>query len=323
MPRSPSAWAARAPGSRGNSDGRSHGTVRLLDALAQSYNQATVRLGMDVQPQRLAELTRTLAGIESEGQPSLILGAVDQSPYAMAQLYQFLASGGEIQPLHAVRGVLDPQGTCDQALRQRRPAGAEGRCGRRAPGRRGPAVRGQLRHRPAAGARRPRPLAAAGKTGTSNDGRDSWFAGYTGDHLAVVWVGNDQNKQTGLYGATGGMRVWSDVFARLPSAPLKLLDEGLDWRWVEGGHSTDAGCPGARRFAFVAGYAPGYQACVYAPPPAVDEYGNPIPADGLDGEPGALERAGQAIRGWFGGDDPAKQVPVPADAPPAAPAPQP
>ncbi|HWS79282.1 MAG TPA: transglycosylase domain-containing protein, partial [Thermomonas sp.] len=83
----------------GNSDNRSHGTVRVIDALAQSYNQATVRLGMDVQPQRLAGLINTLAGIQSEGQPSLILGAVDQSPYAMAQLYQFLASDGEIQPL--------------------------------------------------------------------------------------------------------------------------------------------------------------------------------------------------------------------------------
>ena len=58
----------------------------------------------------LADLIRTLAGIEAEPNPSLILGAVDQSPYAMAQLYQFLASGGEIQPLHAVRGVLDPDG---------------------------------------------------------------------------------------------------------------------------------------------------------------------------------------------------------------------
>ena len=308
----------------GNSDGRSHGTVRLLDALAQSYNQATVRLGMDVQPQRLAELTRTLAGIESEGQPSLILGAVDQSPYAMAQLYQFLASGGEIQPLHAVRGVLDQNGRAIKRYDSVAP-----------PAQKGDAVAARLvgvalQYAVSSGTGRPLVrdglgrLAAAGKTGTSNDGRDSWFAGYTGDHLAVVWVGNDQNKETGLYGATGGMRVWSDVFARLPSAPLKLLDEGLDWRWVEGGHSTDPGCPGARRFAFVAGYAPGYQACVYAPPQAVDEFGNPIPADpALDGEPGALERAGQAIRGWFGGDDPAKQVPVPADAPPAAPAPQP
>ena len=94
----------------GNSDGRSHGSVRLIDALAMSYNQATVRIGMQVAPERVADLIRTLAGIEADKHPSLILGSVDQSPYAMAQLYQFLASGGEIQPLHAVRGVLDPKG---------------------------------------------------------------------------------------------------------------------------------------------------------------------------------------------------------------------
>ena len=93
-----------------NADRRSHGTVRLVDALARSYNQATVRVGMQVEPDRLAQLIRVLAGIQAEPNPALILGATDQSPYAMAQLYQFLASGGEIQPLHAVRGVLDPNG---------------------------------------------------------------------------------------------------------------------------------------------------------------------------------------------------------------------
>jgi penicillin-binding protein 1B len=75
-------------------------------------------------PERLAELIRVLAGIEAEPNPSLILGATDQSPYAMAQLYQFLASGGEIQPLHAVRGVLDPNGKLlkryDKRRRRRR-----------------------------------------------------------------------------------------------------------------------------------------------------------------------------------------------------------
>ncbi len=302
----------------GNSDNRSHGTVRVIDALAQSYNQATVRLGMDVQPQRLAELIHTLAGIQSEGQPSLILGAVDQSPYAMAQLYQFLASDGEIQPLHAVRGVLDSQGRAIKRYDSDAP-----------PAQKGDAVAARLvgtalQYAVTSGTGRPLirdglgRLSPAGKTGTSNDGRDSWFAGYTGDHLAVVWVGNDQNKETGLYGATGGMRVWSDVFARLPSAPLRIPAEGLDWQWVEGGHSTDPGCPGARRFAFVAGYAPSYQQCVYAPPPAVDEFGNPLPQDGSDPE-NALERAGQAIRDFFGGD-PAKQVP-PAPEPQPAPTP--
>ena len=295
----------------GNSDGRSHGTVRMLDALAQSYNQATVRLGMDVQPQRLAELIRTLAGIQSEGQPSLILGAVDQSPYAMAQLYQFLASGGEIQPLHAVRGVLDSQGRAIKRYDSDAP-----------PAQKGDAVAARLvgsalQYAVTSGTGRPLirdglgRLSPAGKTGTSNDGRDSWFAGYTGDHLAVVWVGNDQNKETGLYGATGGMRVWSDIFARLPSAPLRIAGEGLDWQWVEDGYSTDAGCPGARRFAFVAGYAPAYRECVYVPPPPVDEFGNPLPMpeDGSD-PANPLQRAGH----------PAKQVPPPPEQPsPATP----
>ena len=304
----------------GNSDGRSHGTVRMLDALAQSYNQATVRLGMDVQPQRLAELIRTLAGIQSEGQPSLILGAVDQSPYAMAQLYQFLASGGEIQPLHAVRGVLDSQGRAIKRYDSDAP-----------PAQKGDAVAARLvgsalQYAVTSGTGRPLirdglgRLSPAGKTGTSNDGRDSWFAGYTGDHLAVVWVGNDQNKETGLYGATGGMRVWSDIFARLPSAPLRIAGEGLDWQWVEDGYSTDAGCPGARRFAFVAGYAPAYRECVYVPPPPVDEFGNPLPMpeDGSD-PANPLQRAGQALRDFFGGD-PAKQVPPPPEQPsPATP----
>lgn len=92
-----------------NSDNISHGTVRLIDALAHSYNQATVRVGMQVGPERVAQLINVLAGLKADANPSLILGATDQSPYAMTQLYQFLASGGEIQPLHAVRGVLDPQ----------------------------------------------------------------------------------------------------------------------------------------------------------------------------------------------------------------------
>ncbi|MGO4780365.1 penicillin-binding protein 1B, partial [Lysobacter sp. 2RAB21] len=90
--------------------GRSHGLVRMVDALAMSYNQATVRIGMQVSPESIGELVQKLAGIQAPNNPSLILGAVDQSPYAMAQLYQFLASGGEVQPLHAVRGVLGADG---------------------------------------------------------------------------------------------------------------------------------------------------------------------------------------------------------------------
>ncbi len=241
-----------------NSDGRSHGRVSLGDALAQSYNQATVRVGMDVGPERLAELLKVLAGLRAPANPSLILGSVDLSPFAMAQVYQFLASGGEIQPLRAVRGVLDPKGKAVS----RYDFSAE-------PAKEGDAIaarlvtlalqdavsRGTGRSLLSAGLG---PLRVAGKTGTSNDSRDSWFAGYTGDHLAVVWVGNDQNEPTGLYGSTGAMRVWSALFTKLPSAPLNVGSAGLEYGWVDAATfaTTEENCEGARRYAFVAGYLP-------------------------------------------------------------------
>lgn len=259
----------------GNSDGRSHGTVRLIDALAQSYNQATVRVGMQVKPAVVADLIHTLAGIDAPSNPSLILGAVDQSPYAMAQLYQFLASGGEIQPLHLVRGVLDSQGkTVKRYDKPPKPAQAGDSIAVRL-------ITTALQHTVTSGTARQLlndglgRLNSAGKTGTSNDGRDSWYAGWTGDHLAVVWVGNDQNEMTGLYGATGAMRVWSGLFTRLPSAPLQFGTKGLDWQWVAQSNSTDAGCPGARRFPFAAGYAPPYEPCPYAEPEPAAPFGEP------------------------------------------------
>ena len=308
----------------GNSDGRSHGSVRMIDALAQSYNQATVRLGMQVTPDRLADLLRTLAGFDAPRNPALILGSVDQSPYAMAQAYQFFATGGEIQTLRLVRGVLDRNGRllkrydkAPQAATERDSLSAR-------------LVTLALQHAVTSGTGRQLindgrgKLKPAGKTGTSNDSRDSWFAGWTGDHLAVAWVGNDENKPTGLYGATGGMRVWSNLFARLPTAPLEVDNTGIEWAWVSQSYSTDAGCPGARRFPFVKGYVPAHQPCVYAQP--VDPYG-----EDAYGDAGEERRS---WRDWFGfGDrdeprerDPARRVepePAPAPPPPAPPQPQP
>ncbi|TKS54713.1 penicillin-binding protein 1B [Luteimonas yindakuii] len=305
-----------------NSDRRSHGSVRLMDALARSYNQATVRVGMEVGPRALADLLHKLASIRAEPNPSLILGAVDESPYAMAQLYQFLASGGERQTLRMVRGVLDSEGRV-----QRRYDGAQ------------PDAYPQdsqyvrlvtlaLQHAVTSGTGRQlvadglARLQPAGKTGTTNDGRDSWFAGWTGDHLAVVWIGNDQNEATGLYGTTGAMRVWSDLFRRLPSAPLEVADEGLDWQWVAQGGATDPECPDARRFAFLQGYAPAYQPC-YAAYPA------PYAADGVPGtqpgEPGYSDEAAPQESGWRrffgrGRQDPAREPAAPPPEPAPAPA---
>jgi penicillin-binding protein 1B len=242
----------------GNSDGKSHGTVTMSSALAHSYNQATVRVGMEVGPDRLSELLKVLGGLQSEPRPSLILGSVDLSVFSMAQMYQFLASGGRIQPLRAVRGVLDPKGKAVNRYDFNSNAAQEG-----------DAIASRLvtlglqqvvtnGTGSALLADGLGPLQAAGKTGTSNDGRDSWFAGYTGDHLAVVWVGNDENKTTGLYGATGAMKIWSSLFSKLPTQPLTVSGEGIEWAWLDATDyaTTEENCPNARRAAFVSGYLP-------------------------------------------------------------------
>jgi len=247
-----------------NADRKSHGWVALIDALARSYNQATVRLGMDIGVERLSRLINVLAGVDPPAHPSLLLGAVDLSPLQVASLYQFLAAGGAPQRLRSVRAVLAADGTrlhrYDQA-----PPRAE--IGDAIATRlitlalQEAAVSGTARALRADGLAA---LAPAGKTGTSNDGRDSWFAGWTGRHLAVVWVGNDDNQPTGLMGATGAMRVWSVLFKELPTQALQIDPGGLEWALVDasGSTRTDPDCEGAREVAFVAGFAPeDYRGC--------------------------------------------------------------
>ena len=284
----------------GNADNRSHGTVRLIDALARSYNQATVRVGMQVGPERLTHLINVLAGLKAEANPAVILGSTDQSPYGMTQLYQFLASGGEIQPLHAVRGVVDAQGKLLKRYDKSPAPAQEGdsiAANLISVGLQQVVASGTAARLNAEGLSHLQP---AGKTGTSNDGRDSWYAGYTGDHLAVIWMGNDQNEQTGLFGASGAMRVWSGIFRNLPSKPLRVNNKGLDWQYVDanGNNATDEGCPGARRFPFVVGFAPAYAPCS---PPA-----EAVPDAGEGGSEGG------GWRSWFGLD---RKAPEPASTP--------
>jgi len=272
-----------------DSDHSSHGPVRLIDALAMSYNHAAVRVGMDVQVERIAKIINVLAGIHAEPRPSLILGAVDQTPFAVAQLYQFLASGGQVQPLHAVRGVLDAKG---QMVKRYGNAPGAAQSGDALAARLVTIAMQQVVLAGTAHALQGDGLGflqAAGKTGTSNDSRDSWFAGFTGSHLAVVWVGNDQNAETGLYGATGAMRVWAGLFKRLPSSPLTVGADGMDWAWIspESYASVEPSCPGARRFAFVKGFAPaGSTGCGAAATPG-DEQGWVRMPDPEGGDPEA------------------------------------
>jgi penicillin-binding protein 1B len=85
----------------------------------------------------------------------------------------------------------------------------------------------------AAAARLPRGLIVAGKTGTSSDTRDSWFAGFTGSYLSVVWVGYDDNRATGLTGAAGALPVWAETMASLKSVSFEpVAPELVENRWI-------------------------------------------------------------------------------------------
>jgi penicillin-binding protein 1B len=102
----------------------------------------------------------------------------------------------------------------------------------------------------------------AGKTGTSDGYRDSWYAGFSGDYLMVVWVGRDDNESTGLSGASGAAHIWSDTFANITTRPLTLtLLPGLTFIPVNPltGMQIDASCSNAVTLPYIANYEPASQ----------------------------------------------------------------
>ena len=240
-----------------NDDNQSHGFVPMVDALAHSWNLATIHLGLAVGVPRIKAFLESFGFTGLNPSPSMLIGAIDLSPFQVAQLYQYVAADGHALPLLAVRGVVDGSG---HTVKRYEVEGGRGEYQE--------AVRlvtwamQQVAEYGTAHSLGDSSLAwlnAAGKTGTSNDMRDSWFAGFTGDRLAVFWMGRDDNKPTSLFGATGGLRAWQDLFRHLPTRPLSANPgEGLQMAWINpvDGKPTQPECEGARQFPIVAGSLP-------------------------------------------------------------------
>jgi penicillin-binding protein 1B len=218
----------------GNFTGRAEGDVTLVRALAESLNMATTRLGLDVGLPAVIDVLRRLGvGAELPAYPSLLLGAVTMTPLEVAQAYATLASGGFRTPLRAVRAVLDAEGETVGRYPLAVVAAFEpGDVYQVNRGLMAVMARGSGR---SAAERLPASLAVAGKTGTSDEFRDSWFAGFSGDNLAAVWLGRDDNRPAGLSGARGALQVWTDLMLELenrsfaPIAPAGLVDLWVDY----------------------------------------------------------------------------------------------
>lgn len=216
-----------------NDDRRFSGQVMLVDALTRSMNVPTVNLGMALGLPAVVDTWTKLGAPKNQlnAVPAMLLGALNLTPIEVAQAFQTIASGGNRAPLSALRSVIAEDGT---VLYQSYPQAERAvpaqaaymtlwtmqQVVQRGTGR-------QL------GAKYPG-LHLAGKTGTTNNNVDTWFAGIDGSQVTITWVGRDNNQPTKLYGASGAMSIYQRYLANQTPTPLALtapedvVDMGAD-----------------------------------------------------------------------------------------------
>lgn len=215
-----------------NFDNQVNGDVYLYDALQRSMNMATVDLGMQIGIPAVISTLRKL-GFNGSVQPfpSVLLGSVNMTPLEVAGMYQTLASNGFRSPLRAVEAVTTGSG--ERLMRYG--IGSEQVASPTSMFQLEWAMQGVFERGTARAMmnRLDRRLPLAGKTGTTNDSRDSWFAGYGGDLVGVVWLGHDDNRDTGLTGSSGALRVWTDIMNRVEIQPRQnIAPADISWQRV-------------------------------------------------------------------------------------------
>ncbi|MYM63274.1 penicillin-binding protein 1B [Pseudomaricurvus sp. HS19] len=235
-----------------NFDHQSHGEVLLIDALTRSYNQATARLGMTVGLDKVERTLRNL-GVTAEFDvvPAMLLGAIELSPLQVSAMYHSIANDGVVMPLRAIRAVETATGEplsryaieLDQSVDENSVALLQY------------ALQAVVREGTGRGLYQvlPPELSLAGKTGTTDNQRDSWFAGFSGQHLAVVWLGRDDNGATPLTGSSGALTVWREMFRDWPTRGLDIYaDDKVEYLWVDqtSGLLSGENCRGARLIPF-------------------------------------------------------------------------
>ena len=209
------------------------GQVMLVDALTRSMNVPTVNLGMALGLPAVTE-TWTKLGVPKDQLhpvPAMLLGALNLTPIEVAQAFQTIGSGGNRATLSAVRSVIAEDGkVLYQSFPQAEQAVAPQAAYLTLYTMQQVIAKGTGR---ALGGKYPN-LHLAGKTGTTNNNVDTWFAGIDGKEVAITWVGRDNNQPTKLYGASGAMSLYQRYLANQTPIPLNLtvpeniVDLGVD-----------------------------------------------------------------------------------------------
>ena len=241
-----------------NFDKKFHGNVPLHVALSESYNVATTRLGMDLGYSVVQE-TFTKLGIKKKipKYPSIFVGSFEMTPLEAIQAYQTIASEGFYSPLNSIRTVE----SSEDVLSLSYPYKVEQRF------RPEPIylLKFVLKQTFISGTARGfssrviEKWKTGGKTGTSDDQRDSWFVGYAGNYLMVVWLGFDDNRKSPLTGRTGALQVWKNFMSRLdPIAYEVRKPSRIRYEWVDAKDGLLSGerCKGSILIPFVEGTEP-------------------------------------------------------------------
>jgi penicillin-binding protein 1B len=246
------------PWSPRNHDDHYEGRVTVRRALEQSLNAATVRVAQAVGLPPIVEIAHRL-GLAGELRPvpALALGAFEVTPLDLGHAYLPFANGGmRTAPPSALRAVYDgDRTTLDLGSEEPSPVIA-------------PAeaylitslLQGVVRSGTAAGLADV-PAEVAGKTGTTNDGRDAWFVGYSSRLLTVVWVGFDNGEPHGLSGAQAALPIWADFMRQaneLYPAPPFPVPAGIVFADIDvtNGKLANRYCPVIARETFLAGTQP-------------------------------------------------------------------
>ena len=216
-----------------NFDKKYHGNIPLHVALWQSYNIASARLGMELGYDSVQE-TFSKLGISKtiERYPSLFIGSFEMSPFDAIQSYQVIAADGFYSPLRSIRDIQDLRGEIDLSypykIEQRiRPEPLH-------------LLKFAMKQTFISGTARGYPRKkieswqAGGKTGTSDDQRDSWFVGFAGDILVLVWLGFDDNRPTPLTGRSGALEVWKNFIDDIQPTTVKGNNfSRIKYVWVD------------------------------------------------------------------------------------------
>jgi penicillin-binding protein 1B len=241
-----------------NYEGEYDGPITLRRALALSRNIATVKVAEAAGYGEVAALWKRVgAGTPPRPYPSIALGVFEASPYEIATAYTIFPNGGTIKPLRQILRLvaagndLKVQTSAPRTVARPDTTFLVTNM-----------MRSVLNEGTGAGARAAGfSLDAAGKTGTTNDLRDAWFAGFTPELLTVVWVGLDDNQPLGLSGTQAALPIWTAFMTRALAGRANATftaPEGVNFLDIDRdtGKIAAPGCPRIFREAFLTGTEP-------------------------------------------------------------------